>query len=141
MTARPIETLAKEIAAKEAARLPDRRKAEDLAHRLHGRARATLDRFNVTVREAGAPHLDLVRLEPVEPDDKSVRAFQFRLLRGAWTALVVSRDKGEVMLVGPFKRGHDEEPCHALPLERGTGAIEEAIDDLVTTLIEQSYAR
>lgn len=141
MTVRPIETLAKEIAAKEAARLPERRQAEDLAHRLHARARGTLDRFNRAVGEAGAPHLDLVRLGPVEPDDKSVRAFQFRMLRGAWTGLVVTRDKGEIMLVGPFKRGHDEEPCHALPLERGVGAIEEAIDELVTALIEQSYAR
>ena len=141
MTSRSIEDLALEIAAKEAGRQEARRRAQNLLIRLHARARTALDRFGRAVREAGAPHLDLVVLEPVEPDDKSVRAFQFSIHRGAFTALVVSRDKGEVMLVGPFKRGHAGEPCHALSLDRGEGAIEEAIDDLMMALIEQSYAR
>ncbi len=141
MTGRSIEAVAAEIAAREAGRQEARRRAQDLLLRLHARARQALDRFVQTVREAGAPHLDLVRLDPIEPDDKSVRAFQFRIHRGAFTALVVSRDKGEVMLVGPFKRGHAEEPCHALTLDQGEGTLEEAIDGLVTALIEQSYAR
>jgi hypothetical protein len=141
MTGRSIEALAQEIAAREVGRQEARRRAQDLAHRLHARAREALDRFGRAVREAGAPHLDLVGLDPVEPDDKSVRAFQFRIHRGAFTALVVCRDRGEMMLVGPFKRGHAEEPCHALSLDQGEGALEEAIDGLMTALIEQSYAR
>jgi len=100
--------------------------------------------FAAAVREEGAPHLDLLRLDPVEPDDKSIRAFQIRIHRGRFRALVIVKDRAEVMLVGPFRQGSSEEPCRAIrtsevaDLDR---SLDEPLEGLLADLIEASCAK
>ena len=137
-------TLGREIAAREAGRSDARRRARDLAARLHGEATAAVARFAAAAREAGAPHLDLITISPVEPDDKSIRAFQFKVRRGRFEAIVVCKDRGEVMLVGPFRRGDDEGPCNPIHLEEGQDAqrrIGEDLETLLVNLIEMAFQK
>jgi hypothetical protein len=139
-----IEQLAREIAAREAERAGRRAAARDLADRLHATARDLLRRFARAAGAAGAPHLDLVRISPVEPDDKSIRAWQFRIWRGRWEAIVVSKDRGEVMLVGPFKPGEPQGPCNPFHLEGAPAErdrLRAELPELICRLIEAAYEK
>ncbi len=139
-----IASLAAAIAGREAERTEARRAARGMADRLHADVAGAIDVFRRVTRERGAPHLDLIDLGPVEPDDKSVRAFQFRLRRGRHVAVVVCKDRGEVMLVGPFRRGGTEGPCRPVrsPQRGAPGEeIEGALEGLVADLIEASFAK
>jgi len=139
-----IAAIAASIAAREAGRSTARAAARATAEMLHVEAAAALEVFRQVTRERGAAHLDLIDLGPVEPDDKSVRAFQFRLRRGRHEAVVVSKDRDEVMFVGPFKRGGPEGPCR--PSRPGSAGQETAdpcgdLETLLLDLIEASFAK
>lgn len=136
-----LEDLARRIARTEAGRAGKRKEALQVAERLHGVASAAIAAFARAAADAGAPHLDLIEMGPVEPDDKSIRAFQFRVRRGRWEAIVVSKDRAEVMFVGPFKRGSAEEPCRPVHLEDagpGMAAALEGLESLLAGLVEQA---
>ncbi len=137
-----LEDLARRIAAREAGRGDRRAAARDMADRLHADVTACARRFARAVRQAGAPHLDLIRIGPVEPDDKSIRAFQVKLRRGRWEACVVSKDRGEVMLVGPYRLGGEQGPCNpfhidADPTERQR--LDRELPELLGRLIEAAF--
>ena len=139
-----IETLARAIASREAGRALGRATARDLADTLHARLRDAARRFARAAGEAGAPHLDLVRIGPVEPDDKSVRAFQIKIRRGRWEAVAVCKDHGEVTLVGPYKLGEEQGPCNPIHLERDAAEsqrLERDLPELLCRLIEIAFAR
>lgn len=139
-----LEAVARELAAGEADRGPARQAARDLAERLREEAAAAVGRFAAVAGAAGAPHLDLLTVGPVEPDDKSVRAFQFLIRRGRWTVIVVSKDRGEVMLVGPFKRGDEEGPCHPIRFEEDGPDMEglgREIETLLINLVREAFSR
>ncbi len=139
---RALEDLARRIARGESGRAEERKKALRIVETLHMEAARAIAAFARAAAEAGAPHLDLIAIGPVEPDDKSIRAFQFRLHRGRWEAIVVSKDRAEVMFVGPFKRGGAEEPCHPVHLEEagsGMPAALEGLESLLTDLVEAAY--
>ena len=139
-----IESLAREIAAREAGRAGSRAAAQRLAEELHAEVTAAVERFAATLRESGAPHLDLITVGQVEPDDKSIRAFQVKVCRGRWIGLIVTKDRGEIMLVGPFQRGADEGPCNPVLFAEGEPALEKArgpLERLLMSLIEASYRK
>lgn len=137
-----LEERARRIARVESARTEARDKALQVIRDLHAEATRAIESFARSAAEAGAPHLDLITVGPVEPDDKSIRAFQFRLRRGRWEAVVVSKDRAEVMYVGPFKRAEGEEPCRPVHLEeKGAGmpAARKGLESLLIDLVEAAY--
>ena len=137
-----IGDLARTLARREKGRVPGRAAARSLAERLQSLARDAVGRFAVVAAGEGAPHLDLVTVSDVEPDDKSIRAFQVRLTRGRHEAVIVSKDRGEVMLVGPYRKGDTQGPCRPRS-EDSDGpdpeALRAAVEDLVADLIEQAF--
>jgi len=139
-----IARLAGALAGREAGRVEARRAARELADRLHGEAERALEVFRRVTREQGAPHLDLIRLGPVEPDAKSVRAFEFRIRRGRHVAIVVTKDRGEVLMVGPFRRGETEGPCRPVRSDGGEGSLPDpsaALEALLADLIEAAFTK
>jgi hypothetical protein len=138
-----LEALARALAEREKGRRQQREVARERAERLRAEVEEAVQRFAAAAAAAGAPHLGhLVDVGPVEPDDKSVRAFQFLVSRGRHEGIVVSKDRGEVMLVGPFKRNQDQGPCHPVHLrddQLGGEALEEALENFLVALIEQAY--
>ena len=139
-----IEEAAREVARREAGRGQARQRARVLADWLKERMTALNARFVATVKAQDAAHLDLIEITSVEPDDKSVRAFQFKIRRGRYEAVVVSKDRGEVMMVGPFKKGQDEGPCHPIHHEGGEPDREllaQQLEALLSDLIEMSFAK
>lgn len=144
MAAGRIEAVASEVAAREAGRAQARQRARELADWLRQRMLSHRARFVAAVEAAGASHLDLIEITAVEPDDKSIRAFQFKIRRGRYEAVVVSKDRGEVMMVGPFKRGQDEGPCNPIHHQGGDPDRELLADHLETflsALIEMSFTK
>lgn len=134
-----IESLARELAARETRRITARRAAEERIHHLHDAAVAAVSSFDRIVGEEGASHLGLLRVGPVKPDDRSVRAFQFTIRRGRHRTIVITKDREDMVLVGPFKVGHLEAPCRTLhhqgnqdPSEQMESALEQLLVDLIT---------
>ncbi len=131
---------------READRLAAREEARRVAVDLKARLDRAVDAFVEAAAAAGSPHLrGLVEIGRVEADDKSVRAFQIRIERGRHEAVIVSKDRGEIMLVGPYRRGEEEGPCNPVKLAGGNLADEQALDDALAALLEalvrQSFAR
>ena len=139
-----IKALGREIGAREAQRSGPKREAHALAVKLRAELAEAVSLFVRTTVSEGADHMDVIAVGPVEPDDKSVRAFQIRITRGRYLAFVVTKDRGEVMLVGPFKRGEPEGPCHAIHLDEGPQAaaeLEHSVELLLVRLIEQAFGK
>ena len=138
-----LEALAREIASREAGRGPSRARARRLAERLRVEVERAVARFVRAAAEAGAPHLDLIRVGSIDPDDKSVRAFQLRVTRGRHVAIVVCKDRGEVMLVGPFRQGDAEGPCDPIHLEQADSAaqLEDRLEAMLVRLIQVSFQK
>jgi hypothetical protein len=140
MPGKRFEELAAALAARDRAlpqRLAEMRPAFDA---LHERALAGVGAFVQSARANGAEHLTHVCVDPVETDDKPVDCLQFRVRRGAWEIVCVSRTaKGTVTLVGPFRRGKPERPCqdHAL----GGEDAGPALDDLLLELLREAAGR
>lgn len=144
MAAGRIEAVAREVAAREAGREQARQRARELADWLRQRMLSCRARFVSAADAAGAPHLDLIEITAVEPDDKSIRAFQFKIRRGRYEAIVVSKDRSEVMMVGPFKRGQDEGPCNPIHHEGGDPDREllaDHIETLLSDLVAMSFTK
>ncbi|MGH9867767.1 MAG: hypothetical protein ACREAA_06335 [Candidatus Polarisedimenticolia bacterium] len=145
MSPADLERIARELARREAGRGP----ARDAAHRratwMRERMEDLVKRFHEAAAGEGAAHLGaLVEIGAVEPDDKSVRAFQFTLRRGRYEGIVVSKDRQEIMLVGPYRRYQEEGPCNPVQL---TGdrmddvSIEAALEAFLLAFIEQAFAK
>ena len=139
-----IESVARKVAAREAGREEARARARELADWLRGEMTSLRDRFLSTARAAGVSHLDLIEITDVEPDDKSIRAFQFKIRRGRYEAVIVSKDRGETMMVGPFKRGQDEGPCNPVHHEGGDpdrALLTRHLETLLADLIELAFQK
>jgi len=134
-----LEKLARELGARDPgleATLADVRQAVE---QLRGLVDTLAGAFKRTAREAGAAHLANLEVGPVEPDEKHIDCIQFRVARGRWEIVCVAKAKGNVTLVGPFRRGKPEKPCADHPL-RGT-ETEQALEDLLVRLIEAASER
>jgi hypothetical protein len=103
------------------------------ASRLHGCVSSALERFNATVRSQ-APQL-MVSVSDPRIDDKHLHAVQFELARGRHRAIITVKSRGEVTLVGPFRTGKTEGPCHSLPIDAET-EIQAALGDFLAEFIE-----
>jgi len=139
-----IETIAREVAAREAGREQAREDAHDLAEWLRMQMSSLRTRFLDAAGAAGVNHLDLIEITSVEPDDKSIRAFQFKVRRGRYEATVVSKDRGETMMVGPYKRGEQEGPCnpiHHEDSEPNRELLAGNLESLLVALIEMSFTK
>jgi hypothetical protein len=139
-----LEALARSLAERDHGRRHDREVARLRAERLRAQVEEALQRFAAAAAAAGAPHLGhLVEVGPVEPDAKSVRAFQFLVSRGRHEGIVVSKDRGEVMLVGPYKQLQEQGPCNPVQIrgdDLGGEALDAALEAFLVALIEQAYA-
>ncbi len=134
-----IEQLARELAARDAGLTPALQDVREAAEQLRGRALALVEAFKQVARDSGAPHLAHLEVGPVEPDEKHVDCIQFRVTRGRWEVVCVGKTKGDVTLVGPFRRGKPEKPCADYPL-RGE-EVERALEDLLLRLIRAASER
>lgn len=138
-----LEALARSLAGREKGRRQAREVARLRAERLRAEVEEAIQRFEAAAAAEGAPHLGhLLQVSAVEPDDKSVRAFQFTVSRGRYEGIVVSKDRGEVMLVGPFKRYHDQGPCHPVQIKEDQldgHVLDDALESFLLALIELAY--
>lgn len=111
-----LAALGKSLGQREAEHGDGLARARACAERLRGEVSAALERFHAAASEAGAPHLR-IDVSDVRVDDKHLRAVEFDLLRGRHKAIVVSKARGDVTLVGPFHVGKDEGPCRSFPAD------------------------
>jgi len=141
----PLEQIGRDLARREAGRGPARDAARRRAEWMRARVEVLLKRFTEAAVREGVPYLGaLVEIGPVEPDDKSVRAFQFTLRRGRHEGIVVSKDRKEIMLVGPFKRYQEEGPCNPVQLREDRmddATIEAALETFLLAFLERSFAK
>ncbi len=131
-------------------RLGDELGSQEAVHALglkHARAslellRAAVDQalaqFHRAVSQAGAPQLR-AELSEIRTDDKHLRALQFEITRGRYTAIVTAKSRGELTLVGPFRRGKTEGPCLSFPLD-STAEIEQALGDFLERFLRDAAA-
>jgi hypothetical protein len=133
-----LEEIGRSIGAREREHAKALDEARQRAWQLHSRLAHALSQFQAAAEKAGAPHL---RVELGEPrlDDKHVRAIQVELRRGRHQAIVTVKSRGEVTLVGPFRRGKAEGPCRTFPFE-SEREIDSALGDFVERFLEEAMA-
>ncbi len=134
-----LEQLARELAARDVGLTTTLQEVRETAEQLRGRAHALVEAFKQAARDSDAPHLAHLEVGPVGPDDRHVGCIQFRVARGRWEVVCVGKTKGEVTLVGPFRRGKPEKPCADYPL-RGA-EVERALEELLLRLIRAASER
>jgi hypothetical protein len=111
-----LETLGRELGAREAEHQPALERARRCAEALRNEVAGALAAFQAAVDRAGAPHLR-VELGAPRTDQKHLRAVEFDLVRGRHRAIVTVKSRGEVTLVGPFHVGKTEGPCLTFPID------------------------
>jgi len=111
-----------------------RRRAEG----LHARVAEGLAAFREAAATAGADHLG-ASLGAVRLDEKHVRAIEFEICRGRHRAVVVVKSRGEVTLVGPFRKGKVEGPCKSLPWD-AADEITPALAEFLEKFLEEATA-
>ena len=72
-------------------------------------------------------------------DDKHVHAVEFNLSRGRHRAIVTTKSKGEITLVGPFKAGKNEGPCRTFPFSEDE-ELKDALGDFIERFLEEATA-
>ena len=107
------------------------------ADALHAVVAVALDAYRTAVSGAGAGHLAEVALSAPKLDDKHVRAVEFDVSRGRYRAIVTVKSRGEVTLVGPFRRGKTEGPCKSFPFE-AEADLEAALGGLLEQFLEEA---
>jgi hypothetical protein len=129
-----FESLGRSLGAREQEHAEEVARAQAQIEHLHSAVSAALDDFARGVRSAGASHLE-VELSDVRTDDKHVRAVEFELVRGRHCAIVTAKSRGEVTLVGPFRKGKDEGPCRSFPFG-SESEIRAAVADFLEKFLE-----
>jgi hypothetical protein len=139
MSDEPFAALARELAERDR-ELP-RRLADAARHaeRLRAHADACVAKFCAAASVGGARHLTSVRVGPVEPDEKHVDCWQFRVERGRWVAVCVVKARGVATLVGPFQRGKNERPCRDVAFDAPDAF--EALETLLLGLLREASER
>lgn len=110
--------------------------AEACATSVRAEVAQALEGFHAAASEAGAPHLR-IELSPIRIDDKHLRAVEFDLTRGRHQAIVVAKAKGEITLVGPFKKGKVEGPCKSFPFD-SRDEIRSALGSFLENFLEEA---
>lgn len=110
--------------------------ARSCAESLRADIALALSKFHAAAAEAGAPHLQ-VELSDVRLDDKHLRAVEFDLVRGCHKAVIVAKCRGELTLVGPFRKGKAEGPCHSFPID-ARQEIQHALASFLERFLEEA---
>jgi len=106
---------------------------------LRLRAVGGVEAFREAARKNGAEHLCDVAVGPLEADEKHVDCLQFRVARGRFEGVCVVKSRGDVTLVGPYKRGKLERPCRDYPI-RGP-EVDAGLDGWLLELLREASAR
>ena len=64
-------------------------------------------------------------------------AMEFDVTRGRYRTVSTVNSRGEVTLVGPFRRGGDEGPCRTFPID-ADGEIEVALGEVLERFLEEA---
>jgi len=132
-----IETIAHEVAKREATHREAIAQAHGKAEELHSRVEPAINRFN-EILAGSAPHVR-VELSPPRIDDKHLHSVEFDLARGRHRAVITVKSKGEVTLVGPFRAGKQEGPCLSFPVDADE-EIEDALGDFLERFLQEAAA-
>ena len=88
----------------------------------------------------GSAACDLrVELSKPRVDDKHLRSVQFDLRRGRHQALVTVKSRGDVTLVGPFRRGKNEGPCRSIAVG-DEAELQVALGEFLGRVVEEASA-
>ena len=131
-----FERLGRTLGEREAEHARKIEEARACVEKLRVTVASALEDFHCAARAAGSLHLE-IGLSDVRIDDKHVRAVEFELSRGRHRAIVTAKSRGELTLVGPFRKGKAEKPCRSFPF----GAHQElhdALGDLLERFLEEA---
>lgn len=133
-----LSALGAELGAREAGHAKSLDLARKRASDLHAAVTEALDAFHESASAAGAPHL---RIEMTEPalDQKHVRAMEFEVRRGRTVGIVTVKSRGDVTLVGPFRRGKNEGPCRSIAAEE-EGELRQALVEFLGRVVAEASA-
>ncbi len=133
-----LAALGTEIGTREAGHTESLARARETAQALHGAVVEAVDAFHDSVRAAGAPHLQIEVSEP-ELDQKHVRAMEFEVRRGRTVGILTVKARGEVTLVGPFRRGKNEGPCRSIAVD-DEAELQSALGEFLGQVVEEASA-
>jgi len=131
-----FERLGRALGAREAEHARTLEEARSCAETLRAAVASVLEDFHRAAHAAGSPHL-MIGLGDIRIDDKHVRAVEFELFRGRHRAIVTSKSRGEVTLVGPFHKGKAEKPCRSFPFD-ALQELREALGDFLEQFLEEA---
>lgn len=131
-----LEALGRALGEREADQAGALEAARVRAEQLREQVAEALDRFHAAAAEAGAPHLR-VDLSAIRVDDKHLRAVQFELARGRYRAIVTTKSRRQITLVGPFRVGKAEEPCRSFSFD-AVDEFEQALASFLEKFLEEA---
>ncbi len=131
-----FERLGRTLGEREAAHARKLEEARACVEKLRATVASALEDFHRAARAAGSPHLE-IGLSDARIDDKHVRAVEFELFRGRQRAIVTAKSRGEVTLVGPFRKGKAEKPCRSFPFDAHQ-ELRDALGDLLEQFLEEA---
>jgi hypothetical protein len=134
-----LRELARELASRDSGIGDSLATAHAAAVRLRERALAAVEAFRDEAASRDATHLARVEVTGVEPDAKHVDAWQLHVRRGRWEIACIAKARGDITLVGPYKRGKPENPCREVPLDGPE--LERGFDALLLAMLREASSR
>jgi hypothetical protein len=131
-----FERLGRTLGEREAEHAGNLEEARSCAEMLRSAVASALEDFHRAARAAGSPHL-AIGLGDIRIDDKHVRAVEFELFRGRHRAIVTSKSRGEVTLVGPFHSGKAEKPCRTFSSD-ADGELRDVLGEFLEKFLEEA---
>ena len=131
-----MEELGQTLGTREAEHSAALDAAREKAGALHDTVREAFRRFHAAAEKAGAPHLE-IEVGHVRPDEKHLRAIEFDVSRGRYRTVITVKSRGEVTLVGPFRRGGNEGPCRTFPID-ADAEIETALLEVLERFLDEA---
>ncbi len=131
-----MEGLGQMLGLREAAHSTALAAAQEKAEGLRAAVCEAFSLFHDAALQAGAAHLR-IDVGPVRLDEKHVRSMEFDVTRGRYRTVITVKSRGEVTLVGPFRRGGDEGPCRTFPID-ADGEIEAALGEVLERFLEEA---
>jgi hypothetical protein len=129
-----FQRLGREIGEREHAHAEDLAFARRCIEELRSAVAALIDEFHLAARASGAGHLE-IEVSEIRTDDKHLRAVEFEIVRGRHCAIFTAKSRGEVTLVGPFRKGKNEGPCRSFPFDAGS-ELRDAVGGFLEEFLE-----
>ena len=131
-----LGVLGGELGRREASHREGLERARGVAARLHASVVEAIEAFHRAAADAGAPHLRLEASEP-ELDQKHIRSVEFEVRRGRIVGIVTVKTRGDVTLVGPFRRGKNEGPCRSISVD-AEAELRGALSEFLAQVAEEA---